>query len=114
VLARSVASVLGVDASVEMIEGARKRLPEPLKEKISYQVIDGHGLRGAVDRGGFDAVFSNAALHWMKKPEEVVEGVRFALKLGGRFAAEVTLESCSCPLFDADSVAAQSLAASPT
>ncbi len=36
----------------------------------------------------FDAVFSNAALHWMKRPDRVLAGVRRALKLGGRFVGE--------------------------
>jgi SAM-dependent methyltransferase len=36
----------------------------------------------------FDAVFSNAALHWIKEPERVIEGVARVLKPGGRFVAE--------------------------
>ena len=36
----------------------------------------------------FDAVFSNAALHWMLRPERVVAGVARALRPGGRFVAE--------------------------
>jgi SAM-dependent methyltransferase len=36
----------------------------------------------------FDAVFSNAALHWMLDAGAVVEGVARALKRGGRFVAE--------------------------
>jgi SAM-dependent methyltransferase len=38
----------------------------------------------------FDAVFSNAALHWMKRdPDEVIQGVRRALRPRGRFVAEM-------------------------
>src|SRR5580693_4061974 len=37
----------------------------------------------------FDAVFSNAALHWMHPPEAVLAGVARALKPGGRFVAEM-------------------------
>ena len=37
----------------------------------------------------FDAVFSNAALHWMKRPDEVLGCVRDALRPGGRFVAEL-------------------------
>jgi SAM-dependent methyltransferase len=37
----------------------------------------------------FDAVFSNAALHWMHPPEAVLSGVRRALKPGGRFVGEM-------------------------
>jgi len=36
----------------------------------------------------FDAVFSNAVLHWIPEAEEVIAGVARALKLGGRFVAE--------------------------
>jgi SAM-dependent methyltransferase len=38
--------------------------------------------------GEFDAVFSNAALHWMRRPADVISGVRRALKPGGRFVGE--------------------------
>jgi len=37
----------------------------------------------------FDAVFSNAALHWMTEPDRVVDGVRRALRPGGRFVGEM-------------------------
>src|SRR5947209_16075303 len=37
----------------------------------------------------FDAVFSNAALHWMQPPDAVLAGVYRALKPGGRFVAEM-------------------------
>jgi trans-aconitate methyltransferase len=36
----------------------------------------------------FDAVFSNAALHWMQRAESVVEGAANCLKPGGRFVGE--------------------------
>jgi SAM-dependent methyltransferase len=36
----------------------------------------------------FDAVFSNAALHWMRDPEAVIAGVWRALRPGGRFVGE--------------------------
>ena len=37
----------------------------------------------------FDAVFSNAALHWMRPPAAVVQGINRALRPQGRFAAEL-------------------------
>jgi len=52
---------------------------------LNASVGDGHRLSFS-DR--FDAVFSNAALHWMTKPEEVISGVWSALKPGGRFVGE--------------------------
>ena len=36
----------------------------------------------------FDAVFSNAALHWMSDHDALLQGVHRALKPGGRFVAE--------------------------
>lgn len=36
----------------------------------------------------FDAVFSNASLHWMRHPNRALEGVSRALKKGGRFVGE--------------------------
>ncbi|WP_152624888.1 class I SAM-dependent methyltransferase [Xanthomonas sp. GPE 39] len=77
-LAASGADVLGVDASPELVSAARTR-------GIEAQVQDGHKLQ-FVQR--FDAVFSNAALHWMREPDLVLDGVRRALRPGGRFVGE--------------------------
>lgn len=72
------AEVLGVDASDTMIAAARSR-------GLDVRVLDGHGLD--FDQR-FDAVFSNAALHWMLDPDTVIAGVHRALKPGGRFVGE--------------------------
>lgn len=77
-IAQAGARVLGVDAAPDLIAAARRR-------GIDAQLVDAHAL--PFD-GEFDAVFSNAALHWMKRPDEVIAGVRRALKPGGRFVAE--------------------------
>jgi SAM-dependent methyltransferase len=39
-------------------------------------------------REEFDAVFSNAVLHWIKRADEVIAGVHRCLRPGGRFVAE--------------------------
>lgn len=78
-LALSGAHVTGVDASPELVGAARAR-------GIAAQVMDAHAM--TFDRQ-FDAVFSNAALHWMREPDRVIEGVRRALAPGGRFVAEM-------------------------
>ena len=70
--------VLGVDASPAMIEAAKAM-------GLNARVMDGQALQ--FDRE-FDAVFSNAALHWMKQADAVIAGVWRALKPGGRFVAE--------------------------
>ncbi|WP_027134717.1 class I SAM-dependent methyltransferase [Geminicoccus roseus] len=73
------ARVLGVDGSPAMVAATRAR-------GIPAEVADGHALPYA-DR--FDAVFSNAALHWMTRPDEVLGSVHRALRPGGRFVAEM-------------------------
>jgi len=70
--------VTGVDASPAFVEAARAA-------GLDARVIDGQDLRFADE---FDAVFSNAALHWMKRADAVIDGVWRALVPGGRFVAE--------------------------
>jgi trans-aconitate methyltransferase len=70
--------VIGVDASAGMIAAARAR-------GLEARLADAHEL--AFD-GEFDAVFSNAALHWMTRPGKVLDGVSRALMPDGRFVAE--------------------------
>jgi len=73
------AAVVGVDASAEQVAAARAR-------GLEAQVADGHAL---TFDGEFDAVLSNAALHWMTRPDAVIDGVWRALKPGGRFVGEM-------------------------
>lgn len=77
-LAASGVDVVGCDASPELLEAARGR-------GLEVVLADGHDLPF---RGEFDAVFSNAALHWMTRPDAVLAGVARALRPGGRFVAE--------------------------
>ena len=84
-IAAAGASVVGVDASEDMVAAARKR-------GLDARVVDGARLDFA---GEFDAVFSNAALHWMKQdPDAVIAGVERALKPGGRFVGEMGGHGC--------------------
>jgi trans-aconitate methyltransferase len=80
-IAASGARVVGVDSSAEMLARARERFPE-----LDLRLADGEQL--PADEA-YDAVFSNAALHWMTRPDEVLAGVRAALRDGGRFVAEM-------------------------
>jgi len=73
------AEVVAVDAAPDMVAAARAR-------GIDARVMPGQDL--TFDRE-FDAVFSNAALHWMRPPDAVLDGVRRALKQGGRFIGEM-------------------------
>lgn len=81
-LAEAGAEVVGLDASADMVRATRAR-------GLDAHVLDGHALEGwAAEQAPFDAVFSNAALHWMTDPDAVFRGVARALKPGGRFVAE--------------------------
>jgi trans-aconitate methyltransferase len=71
-------AVIGVDSSFPQLKAARER-------GLNAVAMDGRQL-GFQRR--FDAVFTNAALHWMKKSETVVVGVTHSLKPGGRFIGE--------------------------
>ena len=71
--------VVGIDASPDMASAARQL-------GIDARVGDGHELTFHRE---FDAVFSNAALHWMKQPRRVALGVWRSLKQTGRFAGEM-------------------------
>lgn len=77
-LAEMGCDVIGGDASAAQVEAARKL-------GVEAYVMDGEHL--AFDHE-FEAVFSNAALHWMRNPDKVIAGVRRALKSNGRFVAE--------------------------
>jgi trans-aconitate methyltransferase len=79
-IAASGATVIGLDKSPAMIERARTLYPD-----LRFEAADATSFR--FDEP-FDAVFSNAAIHWMKDQDGVADSIRRALKPGGRFAAE--------------------------
>ena len=72
------ATVVGIDASEEMAAAAKAR-------GLDARVMNAERL--TFDRE-FDAVFSNAALHWVRDHDAMLSGVHRALKTGGRFVAE--------------------------
>lgn len=76
--------VVGVDSSAPQIEAARRL-------GLDARVIDGANLTFDAE---FDAVFSNAAIHWMKPADDVIAGVWRALKSGGRFVGEFGGHGC--------------------
>lgn len=78
-LVQAGCQVVAVDSSVEQVAAARAR-------GLDATVVDGHKLQFEPE---FDAVFSNAALHWMKDQHSVLRGVRHALRPGGRFVGEL-------------------------
>ncbi len=79
-IATTGADVIGIDQSPEMISQARAQF-----RALHFEVADARHMH--FERQ-FDAVFSNAVLHWIVEPELVVRAVGTALVPGGRFVAE--------------------------
>jgi trans-aconitate methyltransferase len=79
-IAAAGAEVSGIDSSAEMLEEARSNFPA-----IDFRQADARSFSLGMP---FDAVFSNAALHWVPEAEDVIRRVAAALRPGGRFVAE--------------------------
>jgi SAM-dependent methyltransferase len=84
-IAAAGARVIGLDASPEMVEAARRRGVDAFVADAQALGLAGQALRF----GQFDAAFSNAALHWMLDPDAVAAGVFSMLRPGGRFVGEM-------------------------
>jgi trans-aconitate methyltransferase len=76
--------VVGVDSSAAQVEAAQRL-------GLDARVGDGQELEFHEE---FDAVFSNATLHWLRRPDSVIDGVWSALKPGGRFVGEFGGHGC--------------------
>ncbi len=74
------ALVTGFDKSAAMLEQARRSYPH-------LKFVEGDAAAFHFDQP-FDAVFSNATLHWVKDAEAAVVSIARALRPGGRFVAE--------------------------
>ena len=68
------------------IDGALDQTLATAKRGISSAVMDGQAL--AFD-GSFDGILTNAALHWMRRPDDVIDGMWRALRPGGRLVGEM-------------------------
>lgn len=79
--AGSGAELVGADSSPEMIARARRNFPE-----LRFEVARAETLPFI---GEFDAVFSNAALHWVRDQHGALASIARALKPGGRFVFEM-------------------------
>jgi trans-aconitate methyltransferase len=79
-IAESGATVIGCDRSESMIAQARQTYPQ-----IEFKLENGEKLSASSE---FDAIFSNAALHWMTDAQAVVQGIYNGLKVGGRLIVE--------------------------
>ncbi len=72
--------IVGVDKSENMIEQAIRKYPD-----IPFKVQDATNLDFYNE---FDAVFSNATLHWVQPASQALQSIYRSLKKGGRFVAE--------------------------
>ena len=79
-IAATGAQVVGLDSSPEMLGQARQNYPY-----LKFVLADATSF--GFDEP-FDAVFSNAALHWVKNADAAVGSIAAALRPGGRFVAE--------------------------
>ncbi len=80
-IAETGANVTGIDRSAEMIAEARRNFPS-----LQFNVADAANFNAEAP---VDAVFSNAALHWVKDADGAASSVARALRQGGRFVLEM-------------------------
>lgn len=76
--------VVAIDSSAPQVEAAKKL-------GLDAHVMEAEALPF---RGEFDAVFSNAVLHWIKRADQMMGAVHCCLKPGGRFVAECGGHGC--------------------
>ena len=98
-IGKSGARMIGMDSSNEMVSEAKNNYPNLqffVKDAASFQF----------DRP-FDAIFSNAVLHWVKNKENAIismyknlkHGGRIVLEFGGKGNVETIIESVKNSLF---------------
>lgn len=96
-IAKLGATPVGIDSDPGMIEAARRYYPH-----LTFEVADGAAFEVSTP---YDAVFSNAALHWIRPPERAAECIYQALRPGGRLVAEFggqgNVEQIRCALIAA-------------
>ena len=80
-IAGSGAYVTGIDNSKEMIAKAEYQYPN-----IEFKLVAADNFDF---KHSFDAVFSNATLHWVLNKQEAIDSIYKSLKPGGRFIMEM-------------------------
>lgn len=73
--------VIGLDSSRRMLAEAKNAYPN-----LQFVCADIQNFRAGIE---FDAVFSNAALHWVQDPRPALDSIFMLLRPGGRFVAEM-------------------------
>ena len=87
-IAGQAASAVGIDQSAEMIAEARREHDVTRRDDVAFECVDARALDATEP---FDAVFSNAALHWIpaEDHDDALAAIADALVSGGRFVAEM-------------------------
>ena len=80
-IAQAGARVTGIDNSASMIERAQAAYPD-----LDFRIMSATDFHFPTP---FDAVFSNAALHWVLDKESAVDRIAQALRPGGRLVLEM-------------------------
>ncbi len=75
------AHVTGMDSSADMIEAARKRMPD-----ISFEIAD---ISTWEEKGPFDIIFANAALQWVPDHDGLLPALISKLSHGGSLAVQM-------------------------
>jgi SAM-dependent methyltransferase len=83
-IAEAGSQVVGLDSSPAFCTAARA---------LGLDIVESDAANMTFE-SAFDAVFSNAALHWMKNADRVVRNVARALRPNGRFVAEMGGHKC--------------------
>ena len=81
VIAESGAQVTGIDSSPEMISKARSEYPN-----LEFEILSATNFHFEKP---FDAIFSNAVLHWVLEKEKAIDCMYSNLKTGGRLVIEM-------------------------
>ena len=82
----SKGTIIGIDNSTSMIALASKRYPPKDYPNLSFQEMDAGNL---LFHECFDLIFSNAALHWVKSQQPVIEGLFRGLRQKGKILLQL-------------------------
>jgi len=104
-IAGAGARVVGIDSASSMIEQARAHFPA-----LRFELGNAQDFQF---KEPFDAVFSNAVLHWIRAAPQVAGNIGRALKPGGRFVAEFGGRGCVKEILTACRVAQLAIGTSP-
>jgi trans-aconitate methyltransferase len=90
--------VTGIDSSNEMVTLAKNSFPPKLFPNLTFDVMDACNIY--FDQQ-YDIVFSNAALHWVKEHDQVLNGISKCLKSNGRILLQMGGRGNAKDIFDA-------------